>query len=111
MDITDKLDYVYFDISECVSKKQMLTNLYKILSENYLLKNTSRLNYEPHSLNSNFYHELLYIMGLKEQSQDNKLVVEIDPTIKNSLSNQVYMVIFRFYIARIVFQWFPSITL
>ena len=88
--ITEEMDYIYFDISECVSKKQSLSNLYKILSESYLLKNTPRVNYEPHSLNSNFYHELLYIMGLKENTQDNKLVVEIDPTIKNTLADQVY---------------------
>jgi len=90
MDITEKLDFIYFNIEECVSKKQTLSNLYKILSESYLLKNTPRINYEPHSLNSNFYHELLYIMGLKEFQKDNKLVVEIDHTIKNSLSDQVY---------------------
>ena len=90
MNIIDKLEYIYFDISECVAKKQSLTNLYKILSESYLLKNTPRINYEPHSLNNNFYHELLYIMGLKEKIQDNKLIVEIDSTIKNSLSDQVY---------------------
>ena len=90
INIIDKLEYIYFDISECVAKKQNLTNLYKILSESYLLKNTPRINYEPHSLNNNFYHELLYIMGLKEKTQDNKLIVEIDSTIKNSLSDQVY---------------------
>ncbi|MCM1480699.1 MAG: hypothetical protein NC085_13420, partial [Muribaculaceae bacterium] len=91
MNITDKLDYIYFNVEECISKKQSIVNLYKILSESFLLKNTvQNYNYEPHSLNSGFYHELLYIMGLKETLKDNKLVVEIDPTIKNSLSNQVY---------------------
>ena len=89
LDITETLDYVYFNVSECLKRKQSLTNLFKILSENYLLKNTVKYNYEPHSLNSGFYHELLYIMGFKEVVKDKKLVVEIDHTIKNSLSDQV----------------------
>ena len=90
MNISEELEYIYFDITECISKKQGLSNLYKILSESYLLKNTPHINYEPHSLNNNFYHELLYIMGLQEKTQDNRLVVEIDSTIKNSLADQVY---------------------
>lgn len=91
MNITEKLEYIYFNVEECITKKQSTVNMYKALSESFLLKNTSQnYNYEPHSLNSGFYHELLYIMGLKETTKDNKLVVEIDPTIKNSLSDQVY---------------------
>ena len=91
MNITEKLEYIYFNVEECYTKKQSTINMYKALSESFLLKNTSQnYNYEPHSLNSGFYHELLYIMGLKENTKDNKLVVEIDHTIKNSLSDQVY---------------------
>ena len=90
IDINEKLKYVYFDISTCINNKNKLTNLYKILSESYLLKNAPNIGYEPHSLNSGFYHELLYIMGFKEVTKDNKLVVEIDTTIRNSLADQVH---------------------
>lgn len=90
INITEKLPYIYFDISQCSKKKTTLVNLYKILSEQYLIKNSFNINYESHSLNSGFYHELLYIMGLKETVKNNKLIVEIDHDIKNSLSDQVY---------------------
>ena len=89
MNIGERLDYVYFNIADCASKKQTAIKVCKMLSENYLIKNASR-TYEPHSLNSRFYHELLYIMGLKESERDNKLYVEIDLSIKNSLAYQVY---------------------
>ena len=89
-DITNSINYVYFNVKECMAKKTLIKNLYQVLSESYLLKNNNNNNYESHSLNSGFYHELLYIMGLKETTIDNRLMVEIDPTIKNSLSDQVY---------------------
>ena len=89
MDINAKLPYIYFNVEECLTKKTLITNVYKVLSQSYLIKNQLKINYEPHKLNSKFYHELLYIMGLKEVEKDNRIVVEIDKDIKNSLSYQI----------------------
>mgnify|MGYP006972487090 CR=1 FL=1 len=89
IDIEDTLPYIHFNIKECLSKKSLLINLYKVLSENYLIKNHLSIQYEPHKLNDRFYHELLYIMGLKEIDSENKKLVEIAPEIENSLSYQI----------------------
>ena len=90
INISESLEYVYFDIKDCLKTKKTLKLLFISLSEVYLLKNSPKTKYNPHSLNSGFYHELLYIMGFKEVIKDNKPIVEIDRTIKNSLSDQVY---------------------
>ena len=90
INITEKLDFIYFNIKDCLNNKAHVASIYNLLSESYLLKNTFQKNYEPHALNSGFYHELLYIMGLQEKEKNGKLVVEIDKTIKNSLAYQVY---------------------
>ena len=89
IDIEEILPYIHFNIKECISKQSLLKNLYKVLSENYLIKNQVTVHYEPHKLNDRFYHELLYIMGLREIDSDNKKVVEIAPEIENSLSYQI----------------------
>ena len=85
-----ELKYIYFDICECYKKSSMLTALYKVLSDNFLLKIDNNIPREARSLNSRFYHELLYIMGLREVEKDNRQVIERDPVIENSLTDQVY---------------------
>ena len=58
-----------------------------------MLKEGYNVEAKTNVLNNNFYHELLYIMGLKEakdENNKNKTVIEIDSSIKNSLANQVY---------------------
>lgn len=87
--IENNLPYVYFDISEFASAKNAVY-LYKILSKNYLLKDNSRYEESSHTLNEGFYQELLYIMGLKEKVGKTSKTIEIDHSIKNSLSYQVY---------------------
>ena len=89
MNINEKLSYIYFNAEECSRTKTQTTGVYNVLSQGYLLKNRIRINYEPHKLNERFYHELLYIMGMKEVEKDNRVVVEIDTSIKNSLSYQI----------------------
>lgn len=42
MNITEKLEYIYFNVEDCYAKKQSTVNLYKVLSESFLLKNTSQ---------------------------------------------------------------------
>ena len=90
IDITNKLNYTIFNISEIYSKKPQWKYLYKILSKEFLLKEGYNVEPKTNVLNDKFYHELLYIMGLKEQKTKNSVVIEIDHSIKNSLANQVY---------------------
>ncbi|MBD5112388.1 MAG: class I SAM-dependent DNA methyltransferase, partial [Ruminococcaceae bacterium] len=88
--VNTDLKYIYFDIRECVKKNNILTSLYKILSADFLLKTNNYTPYEARSLNSRFYHELLYIMGLRETEKENRQVIERDSSIENSLTDQVY---------------------
>ncbi len=88
--VTSELKYIYFDISECCKKSNMLTALYRVLSDSFLIKADNNIPRDTRSLNSRFYHELLYIMGLREVEKDNKQVIERDPTIENSLTDQVH---------------------
>lgn len=87
--INENLPYIYFNIEECSRTKTLITRIYNVLSQSYLLKSNPTIIYEPHKLNERFYHELLYIMGMKEVEKDNRVIVEIDTSIKNSLSYQI----------------------
>lgn len=88
MNVNEKLEYLYFNAEECSKTKSRTIALYKVLSASYLLKKTIVIP-DPHTLNIKFYHELLYIMGLKEVEKDNRVLVEIDISIMNSLSYQI----------------------
>ena len=88
MNVNEKLEYLYFNAEECSKTKSRTIALYKVLSASYLLKKTIVIP-DPHTLNIKFYHELLYIMGLKEVEKDNRVLVEIDTSIMNSLSYQI----------------------
>lgn len=88
--ITEKLEFVHFNLNDIYKKKREWRNLYKIFSKYYLLKNIYKPAFKAHVLNNSFYQELLYIMGLKEIKQDGKNVIIIDMEIKNSLAEQVY---------------------
>ena len=90
--INEKLPYVFFSIDEYISVGKC-TLLYKILNKNYLLKDNTKYGESLHTLNDKFYQELLYIMGLKEKSGKSSKTIEIDKTIKNSLSYQVYNIL------------------
>ena len=90
--VNEKLPYVFFDINDYKSVKKIAL-LYKILNRNYLLKDNARYGESTHVLNEKFYQELLYIMGLKEKSGKTSKTIEIDKTIKNSLSYQVYNIL------------------
>lgn len=84
-----KLDYVYFDI-EALSKTHLgVVSSYKMLSKQILLKDTdTKITAAP--LNSAFYQELLYILGLKEVKENGKTVININFDVENTFAVQVY---------------------
>jgi adenine-specific DNA-methyltransferase len=91
----DQLDYLYIDLSSFSGKeiskkkdKDDLQNLYKILHRRHLLKEYVRTN--GTGINKDFYKELLYILGIKE---DDKGILMLDHRIKNSIISQIYHVI------------------
>lgn len=86
LEVTQTLQYVYFDLREPRDDKA----LYKLMHREYLLKEGFHAKSSTQELNRNFYRELLYLMGLKEDKSAGKHVICIDPTIKNSLSDQVF---------------------
>ena len=90
INITNKLDFISFNLRDLYKNKSEWKNIYKIFSNYYLLKDTYTIQTTTHKLNNKFYQELLYIMGLKEKKNKNKLLIEIDHDIKNSLADQVY---------------------
>lgn len=89
-DITEKLDFIHFNLNDTYKKKSEWRNLYKIFSNFYLLKNIYKPTEKAHVLNNKFYQELLYILGLKELKQAGKNVIIIDTETKNSMAEQVY---------------------
>lgn len=87
----EELDYIYFNLDEICKKKNNLTEikfLYKVFNPDFLMK-----EYNPQDtnvLNKNFYNELLYIMGLKEKSEQNKTLIVRDTELNNSFLDVVY---------------------
>ncbi len=90
INITEKLDYVYFNLKSLYEKSSEWKNMYKLFSNYYLLKDNYIVQTSTHQLNSKFYKELLYIMGLKELKVKNKLVIRINEEVTNTLADQVY---------------------
>lgn len=93
ININEKLDYLFFDIQNVISKKRSEKNLYKIYNRTFLLKEKYTGIVRSNTLNEKFYQELLYIMGLKEEKESaksNKNIIIIDHTIKNSFADQLY---------------------
>ena len=84
-----KLDFVYFDIEELSENQTGLTSTYKMLSRQILLKdNAKRMVASP--LNAAFYQELLYILGLKEETEKGKPIIKINFDVENTFAVQVY---------------------
>lgn len=90
IDVTRRLPFVYFDLREMQKSKRNLKYLYKCFSPEFLLKLGFKARTTQHTLNERFYQELLYIMGLKEITDKNRTVIQIDGTIRNSLADQVF---------------------
>lgn len=84
-----KLDYIYFDIEELSKTHSGIVMSYKMLSKQILLKdNVAKITASP--LNSAFYQELLYILGLKEEKKNGKTVININFDVENTFAVQVY---------------------
>ncbi|PDW26746.1 restriction endonuclease [Helicobacter pylori] len=64
-------------------KKENLALIYQALSPNFLLKIPKYS--DANTLNKDFYEELLYILGLKEQDEKGKILIKPSRT-ENSLS-------------------------
>ena len=88
IDITNKLNFVYFRFDEVYSHRSQWQYMYKILHPAYLIKNGYKQLPETHVLNSRFYKELLYIMGLKEEKIDGKNQIVVDESVNDSLIKQ-----------------------
>ena len=77
-----ELKATYFDLrdyeaalnSHDSENLSQLINLYKIFSPEHLLKKP--FANDSNTLNKEFYNELLYILGLEEKSENNKIVIE-----------------------------------
>ena len=91
IDITNKIKFVSFNFLEMSKKKKGLTSLAKLL-KSYLIKDKAYSTYKPNVLNSRFYEELLYIMGLKETNAGSKNVIQLDNSIVSSLGQQIYKI-------------------
>ncbi|GAA7437790.1 hypothetical protein ID1001_03310 [Helicobacter pylori] len=75
-----KLRYTHFNLSD----DEKLPLIYQVLSQEVLLKQKKTL--DANTLNKGFYNELLYILGLKEQKDKGKILINPSGTI-NSLSD------------------------
>ncbi|GAA6975876.1 class I SAM-dependent DNA methyltransferase [Helicobacter pylori] len=75
-----KLRYTHFNLSD----DEKLPLIYQVLSQEVLLKQKKTL--DANTLNKGFYNELLYIIGLKEQKDKGKLLINPSGTT-NSLSD------------------------
>lgn len=90
-DKESELDFIYFNLDEIFKKKNNLTeikHLYKFFNPDFLIK-----EYNPQDvniLNKNFYDELLYIMGLKEETEKSKTVIKRNVGLDNSFLDVVY---------------------
>ncbi|OOQ29819.1 type IIG restriction enzyme/methyltransferase [Helicobacter pylori] len=80
-DFQGELRYTHFNLSNYDPKELPL--IYQVLSHEVLLKQRKTL--DANTLNKDFYEELLYILGLKEQNEKGKILIKPSRT-KNSLS-------------------------
>ncbi len=80
-DCQGKLRYTHFNLND---DSEELSYIYQVLSQEVLLKQKKTI--DANTLNKDFYNELLYILGLKEQKVKGKLKIKPSGT-KNSLSH------------------------
>ena len=90
VNISKRLPYVFFDVGTMQSSKKNWAYIYKAFSPEFLLKFGFNQKTTTHMLNDRFYQELLHILGLKEATEKNRTVIQIDFAIKNSLADQVF---------------------
>lgn len=93
LNISNKLQFIWFDIVELSRRKKDITMLYKIFSREYLLKENNVFLDRTHELNSRFYKELLYIMGMKEIKDKSNWYIVLDRTNQYSLCSQIVSIL------------------
>ncbi|UOR77744.1 DUF7149 domain-containing protein [Helicobacter pylori] len=81
-DFEGELRYTHFNLSSDDPKELPL--IYQVLSHEVLLK--QKKTFDANTLNKDFYEELLYIIGLKEQNEKGKILIKQSRT-QNSLSD------------------------
>ena len=90
IDITAQLGFIVLDLEKANSDPKHLQEVFRLLSSSFLLREQER-KVQTNVLNDKFYSELLYVMGLKEEKISSKKVIRIDHSIKNSITNQLYI--------------------
>ena len=93
INITQKLDYVFFDLDKIVDRKNRWKYIFKTFKKDFLIKDGYKPLNKTHILNKNFYKELLYLMGLSEEKVEGKNVIKIDRSIQHTLADQVYSIL------------------
>ena len=69
--IKEDINYTYFNIKKLTEKQKV--NVFKLLSPEHLLRKFS--GNDSNELNTPFYNELLYILGLEEVEIDNNIQI------------------------------------
>ncbi|MBZ7973061.1 DUF7149 domain-containing protein [Campylobacter molothri] len=82
LDFDQEICYTYFALDENLHDKD-LSYIYQILSPQVLLR--QKQNYDANALNSNFYKELLYILGLHENDKKNIILSDIPNTLSDAI--------------------------
>ncbi|TKX28856.1 DUF7149 domain-containing protein [Campylobacter estrildidarum] len=82
LDFDQELFYTYFTLDENLNDKD-LSQIYQILSPQVLLR--QKQNYDANTLNSNFYKELLYILGLHENDKKNIILSDTPNTLSDAI--------------------------
>ena len=123
-----KLQYTYFNLKEIIKSNKLnkLELFIKTLSDNFLFDKIEVI--EKTALNQDFYNELLYIIGLKENVKDNKTtlvklnnnfsilsltqeaILDRNPSIEEDKLDEISLELSLLWINRLLFiQLFSSV--
>jgi len=80
---TDEIEAVHFNIN-AINTEDEIIKLYKLLSPQHLLK--LPFANDSNTLNTEFYNELLYIMGLEEKNEGKYIINRASPANRQSAS-------------------------
>jgi len=92
--VKDKIHYTYINLNDFENAEEKdLVLLFKLLSPQHLLKKP--FANDNNSLNKNFYHELLYILGLFEETVEGKKVINRNPKGKRQNASLLESAIYQ----------------
>jgi len=80
---TDEIEVVHFNIN-AINTEDEIIKLYKLLSPQHLLK--LPFANDSNTLNTEFYNELLYILGLEEKNEGKYIINRASPANRHSAS-------------------------